>query len=144
RRKNAEVVAPSLVSVRRSSRLKARSSVMSPQTESSHTIKKHVNSITSQLIIWDKDRIQKALRELLLRWVQTRPSYAAISGQPEPHQSTMPRLKLPMLKHSSMSRIRLAKSNEVLPWSTASNCQMRFHEKIFNMADVIVSPMVGY
>ncbi|KAK9058291.1 hypothetical protein SSX86_023131 [Deinandra increscens subsp. villosa] len=38
--------------------------------------------------------------------------YAAISGQPEPHQSTVPRLKLPILKHSNMSSIRLAKSDE--------------------------------
>ncbi|KAM0052501.1 putative fatty acid amide hydrolase [Helianthus debilis subsp. tardiflorus] len=159
--------------------------------------------------------------------------YAAISGQPEPHQSPMPRLKLPMLKHSNMSNIRLANSNEwfndcsddirscclkalaslqkLYGWEvfksdrfycggpdievmrlahyvtigsecTASiahhlehkgrsesgwdvrvalsiygsfdsrdylnaqrirNRQMRFHEKIFSMADVIVSPMVG-
>ncbi|KAJ0809792.1 putative fatty acid amide hydrolase [Helianthus annuus] len=154
--------------------------------------------------------------------------YAAISGQPEPHQSPMPRLKLPMLKHSSMSSIRLAKSNEwfndcsddirscclkalaslqkLYGWETVEvtipdievmrlahyvtigsectasiahhlehkgrsesgwdvrvalsiygsfdsrdylnaqrirNRQMRFHEKIFSMADVIVSPMVG-
>ncbi|KAJ0612077.1 putative fatty acid amide hydrolase [Helianthus annuus] len=190
--------------------------------------------------------------------------YAAISGQPEPHQSPMvpsfityninslnsphyrrcvliilcfflcnlhvqPRLKLPMLKHSSMSSIRLAKSNEwfndcsddirscclkalaslqkLYGWETVEvtipdievmrlahyvtigsectasiahhlehkgrsesgwdvrvalsiygsfdsrdylnaqrirNRQMWFHEKIFSMADVIVSPMVGY
>ncbi|XP_024982467.1 fatty acid amide hydrolase-like isoform X2 [Cynara cardunculus var. scolymus] len=38
--------------------------------------------------------------------------YAAISGQAESHQPTMPRVHLPMLKPSNMSRITLAKSNE--------------------------------
>ncbi|GJR34697.1 fatty acid amide hydrolase-like protein [Tanacetum coccineum] len=154
--------------------------------------------------------------------------YAAISGPTEPHQLTMPKLCLPLLKPYNMSSIRLAKSNEwfndcsddiracclralaslhkLYGWEivevtipdievmrlahyvtigsecTASiahhlekggrsesgwdvrvalsiygsfssrdylnaqrirNRQMRFHEKIFSMADVIVSPMVG-
>ncbi|XP_076944890.1 fatty acid amide hydrolase-like isoform X2 [Bidens hawaiensis] len=154
--------------------------------------------------------------------------YAAIGGQPEQHQSTVPRLKLPILKHSNMSSIKLAKYDEwfsdcsddirsrclkaiaslqkLYGWETVEvtipdievmrlahyvtigsectasiahhlenkcrsesgwdvrvalsiygsfdsrdylnaqrirNRQMRFHEKIFSMADVIVSPTVG-